>query len=146
MALLSALMAMLMLLVITGGLTLMSMTESVIALNHRNGLQALYAAESGIELGTSVLRATADWGTLVASGPASVVSVRFADAVVGDAIDPRIVLAVVASPDPSGDPDMLVLDSTASGPGATRRTVQATVMRLPPDAAGTRHIEVLVWR
>jgi len=146
MALLSALMAMLMMLVMTGGLTLTSMTESAISLNHRNGLQALYAAESGIELGTSVLRATADWSTLVASGPVSLVSVRFADALLSDAIDPRIVLDVRASSDPSGNPDVLVLDSTASAPGASRRTIQATVTRLPPDAVGTRHIEVLLWR
>jgi hypothetical protein len=146
MALLSALMAMLMLLVMTGGLTLMAMTESAISLNHRNGVQALYAAESGVELGTAVLRSTADWRLLVASGSASLVSVRFADVVISDAVDPRLVLTVVASPDQSGDPDILVLDSTARGPGASRRTIQATVTRLAPDAAGTRHIEVLLWR
>jgi hypothetical protein len=146
MALLSALMAMLMMLVITGGLTLTTTTESAISLNHRNGLQMLYAAESGIELGISVLRTTPDWQILVASGPVSLVSGPLADAVVSDAIDPRIVLAVVASPDPSGNPDILVLDSTASSPGASQRGIQATVMRLPPDAAGIRHIDILVWR
>ena len=122
------------------------MTESAIALNHRNGVQALYAAESGVELGTSVLRATADWRALIASGPVSLLSMRFADMAGSDAVDPRIVLTVVASPDPNANDDVLVLDSTASGPNGTRRSVQAVVRRLPADAAGNSPVEVLVWR
>ena len=146
MALLTALMVMLMMVVMTGGLTLTTMTESAIAANHRNGLQALYAAESGVDLGVSVLRTTPDWAALVSTGSASLVAGWLADLVQGGTVDSSIAVTVIASPDPNGDPDVLVLRSSATGPGGSQRAVQVTVRRLPSDASGARPIETMSWR
>jgi hypothetical protein len=53
---------------------------------------------------------------------------------------------VTVSPDPNGNRDVLVLESMAAGPGGNRRSVQVTIMRLPPDAQGVRAIETILWR
>ena len=146
MALTTSLMAMLLMIALTGGLTLMTMTETAIALNHRSGLQTMYAAEAGVELGISQLRSMADWVSFVGNGSAMLITVRLADVAQVAAVDPRYVVTVTASPDPAGNPDVLVLHSQATGPGGTQRAVDVTIRRLPPDASGARAIETTVWR
>jgi Tfp pilus assembly protein PilX len=147
MALLTALMAALLLMAIGAGLTLTTVTESAIAANHRDGTQTLYAAEAGIELAISRLRTTADWPAVATSdGRASFVHGRLVDLVQSTAVDPRINVIVSVSADPSGDPDVIVLQASASGPGGLRRNVQVIVRRLPADAHGSRDIETLSWR
>jgi hypothetical protein len=147
MALLTALMAAVLLMAISAGLTLTTVTESAIAANHRDGVQMLYAAESGIEIAISRLRTTADWEAAATSdGRASFVRGRLVDLVQATAVDPRIAVAVSVSADPDGDPDVLVLQSTANGPGGVRRNIQVIVRRLPADAHGSRDIEALSWR
>jgi hypothetical protein len=146
MALLTSMMAVLLMLALSGGLTLTTMTESMIAANQRDGLQTLYAAEAGIELAISALRLMPDWGTVVAGGTTAFVAARLADVVQSNAVDSRFGTTVTVSPDPNGSPDVLVLQSTAAGPGGNRRSVQVTIMRLPPDAGGVRAIETILWR
>ena len=147
MALLTTVMAMLMMVALTAGFTLMTMTESAIAANHRDGIQALYAAEAGIDLAISRLRTTSDWAALVSAGTNTLVAVRLADVVQSIAADERLIITVTVSPDPGGSPDVLVLQSMAHGSGSgTQRHVQVTVRRLPPDASGARAIETVSWR
>lgn len=146
MALLTSLMAVLLLLALTGGLTLTTMTESSIAANQRDGIQTLYTAEAGIELAISRLRAIPDWTAVVASGTTTLLVARLADVAQGIRFDARFGTTVTVSPDPSGNRDVLVLQSSAVGPGGNRRTVQVTILRLPPTADGERPIETILWR
>jgi hypothetical protein len=136
MALLTALMAALLLMALGAGLTVTATTETMIAINHREGVQTLYAAESGIELAISGLRATADWTPVPRGGPL----------VQGVVVDSRVNVIVSASADPNGDPDVLVLQSIATMTSGVRRSVQVTVRRLPADATGVRAIETTSWR
>jgi hypothetical protein len=146
MALLTSLMAVLLMLALSGGLTLTTMSESTIAANQRDGIQTLYAAEAGIELAVSRLRAMPDWSTVVAGGTTNLVEARLADVVQSSALDSRFGTTVTVSPDPNGNPDVLVLQSVATGPGGNRRSVEVTVLRLPPDSSGVRAIETILWR
>ena len=136
MALLTALMATLLMMALGAGLTMTATTETMIAINHRDGVQTLYAAESGIELAISGLRATADWTRVPRGGPL----------VQGVVVDSRVNVIVSASADPNGDPDVLVLQSSATITSGVRRSVQVTVRRLPADANGVRAIETTSWR
>src|SRR5436190_24282139 len=104
MALLTALMATLLMMALGAGLTLTATTETMIAINHRDGVQTLYAAESGIELAISGLRPTADWTRVPRGGPL----------VQGVVVDSRVNVIVSASADPNGDPDALVLQSNST--------------------------------
>ena len=147
MTLLTALMAMLTMVALSAGLTLLTTTESMIAVNHRDGLQTLYAAEAGIDLAISRLRTTPDWtGVATATGGTAFLAARLADVSQIAAIDPRFMITVAVLPDPNGDRDVLVLQSIATGPGANRRNVQVTVRRLPADATGARRVETVSWR
>lgn len=142
MALVTALMAMLMMLALGAGVTLTALTETAIAANHRDGIQALYAAEAGIDLAVSRLRATEDWRPVAeARDAAPLVEGRLAD-LLGGAIDARFAIVVTASPDPEGDDDILVLHSNALVSGGIRRTVQVNVRRRP----ATGEIEIVSWR
>jgi hypothetical protein len=136
MALLTALMMTLLLMALSAGITLTTVTETMIAVNHRDGIQALYAAESGIELAISRLRDAPDWMDVAHGGPL----------VQGSVVDPRMNVIVSVSPDPKGDPEVLVLQSSASLTSGVRRSVQVTIRRLPADASGVRAIETMSWR
>jgi hypothetical protein len=146
MTLLAALMAMLLMVALSAGVTLTTMTESSIAANHRDGLQTLYAAEAGIELAISRLRTTPDWGAVVTDGANTLLVAPLAEVVQSTAIDSRFTITVTVSPDPNGDRDVLVLQSSGVGPGGNRRNVQVTVRRLPADATGARAVEAVSWR
>jgi hypothetical protein len=147
MALLTALMALLVMVALGAGLTLTTMTESSIAANHRDGLQTLYAAEAGIVLAISRLRTSPVWGAVLTAGAATTFLVaHLADVVQSAAVDSRFTTTVVVSADPNGDRDVLVLQSSAIGPRGNRRNVQVTVRRLPPDASGARAVEPVSWR
>jgi|ERR1044071_4329088 len=146
MALLTSLMAILLMLALSGGLTLTTMTESSIAANHRDGVQTLYTAEAGIDLAISRLRTIQDWNTVAAAGTTTFVVARLADVVQTNSLDSRFGTMVTVSPDPNGNRDVLVLESMAAGPGGNRRSVQVSIMRLPPDAQGVRAIETILWR
>ena len=130
------------------GLTLTTMTETAIAANHRDGIQVLYAAEAGIDIAVNRLRTTTDWRGVVEAGNGSpFLQGRLADLVQSPAVDSRIDFAVFVSPDPNGNEDVLVLDSSAGGPGALRRNVQVTVTRGPAEAnGGARQIATSSWR
>jgi hypothetical protein len=146
MALLTSLMAILLMLALSGGLTLTTMTESSIAANHRDGVQTLYTAEAGIDLAISRLRTIQDWNTVAAAGTTTFVVARLVDVVQTNSLDSRFGTMVTVSPDPNGNRDVLVLESMAAGPGGNRRSVQVSIMRLPPDAQGVRAIETILWR
>ena len=146
MALLTSLIAVSLMLALSGGLTLTTMTESSIAANHRDGMQTLYTAEAGIDLAISQLRTIPDWSTVVATGTTTLVAARLADVVQTNSLDSRFGTTVTVSPDPNGNRDVLVLQSIAAGPGGNRRSVEVTIMRLPPDAHGARPIETILWR
>src|ERR1041384_4584208 len=133
MALLTALSATLLLMALSAGLTLTTITETMIAVNHRDGMETLYAAESGVELAISRLRTTEDWTALTRGGPL----------VQGTVVDPRVNVVVSVSRDPREDPDVLVLQSSATMASGIRRSVQATVRRLPADASGRRSVDTL---
>jgi len=143
MALVTALMAMLMLLALGAGVAMTTMTESTIAANHRDGIQALYAAEAGVDLAFSRLRATEDWHTLVKAGDATpFVQGRLADLLQNGTVDPRIDIVVTVSPDADGHEDVLVLQSSAIVRGGIRRTVEVVVQKQP----ATGEIDRVWWR
>lgn len=148
MALVTALTAVLMMLAIGGSVALNTMTETTIAANHRDALQALYAAEAGIALAISRLRTIADWaaaapdprGTMVVQG-------SLADLLQVSAVDPRLNVIGWVFPDPNGDPDVLIVQAVASGAGGIRRAVQVTIRGAPAaPSATTRNIETIFWR
>jgi len=143
MALVTAIMALLMMLALGAGVAVTTMTETTIAANHRDGIQALYAAEAGVELALNRLRTVDDWRTLVTGRDAvMLVDGRLADLLQSGTVDSRIVVAVAASPDPAGDDDVLVLQSSAVVPGGIRRSVQVTVKR----RLSSGDIERMSWR
>ncbi len=146
MALAVALMASLLLLALGGGLVLTTMTETTIAANYRDGMQVLYAAEAGLDLAVDRLRSTEDWGPLVnARDGTALVAGPVAGVLQATDVDSRLTVSVLVLPDPKGDADVLVVQSSAAG-GAIRRAVQATVRRTAPDAAGARDLVILAWR
>jgi hypothetical protein len=143
MALVTAIMALLMMLALGAGVAVTTMTETTIAANHRDGIQALYAAEAGIELAVNRLRTVDDWRTLVTGRDAvMMVDGRLADLLQSGTVDSRIVVVVTASPDPAGDAGVLVLQSSAVVPGGIRRGVQVTVKR----RLSSGDIERMSWR
>lgn len=147
MAVVTALLAMLLMLAVGAGVTLTTMTETGIAANHRDGLQALYAAEAGLVLGTNRLRATADWQAwTTARGPTALFAGRLADLAQSGSIDPGIDVTVSVMPDADHNPDILVVQSSAGLAGGIGRSVQVRVRRLAPDASGARLLEISSWR
>ncbi len=146
MALLVSVTAMMMMLALGAGITLNTMTETSIAANHRDGLQALYAAEAGIELAISRLRTLPDWHAVADAGP-SLVQGRLGDVLQDASVLEPIDIVVSVSADPGGDANVLVLQSRATGPGAIRRNVQVMIRRIPAAAAGAAPtIATLSWR
>lgn len=148
MALVTALTAVLMMLAIGASVALNTMTEATIAANHRDALETLYAAEAGIDLSISRLRTMADW-TAAAPDPGgtTLVQGRLADLLHVTTVDPRLTVIAWVTPDPNGDPNVLIVQAVASGAGGIRRVVQVTI-RGTPDApsATTRNIETIFWR
>ena len=148
MALVTALMAVLMMLAIGGSVALNTMTEATIAGNHRDALQTLYAAEAGIDLAISRLRTIADW-TVAAPDPRGTTLVQgpLRDLLQVTTVDPRLNVTAWVVPDPNGDPDVLIVQAVASGAGGIRRSVQVTIHRAPAaSSATTRNIETILWR
>ena len=145
-ALVVSIMAMLMMLALGAGVTLNTMTEMTIAANHRDGLQALYAAEAGIEVAISHLRTLPDWRASADAG-APFVQASLGDLLQSATIQTPIDVVVSVSADPGGDENVLVLHSRANGPGAIQRNVQVTIRRVPAsDAGAPPAIETLSWR
>ena len=139
-------MAMLMMLALGAGVTLTTMTETTIAANHRDGLQALYAAEAGIEVTISRLRRLPDWRAVADAG-APFLDARLGDLLQSASIQTPIDVVVSVHADPGGDDNVLVLQSRANGPGAIRRNVQVTIRRVPAtDESAPPAIETLSWR
>jgi len=147
-ALLTGVMAMVMMLAIAAGITLSTMTEATIAANHRDAIQALYAAEAGIELTISRLRTMPDWSpTAIQAVGTPFVQGALVDLLQGAAPDPRVTVAVSVSPDPAGAQDVLVLQSTGSDPSGIRRGIQVTIRRESAvEGATARKIDRLSWR
>lgn len=148
MALVTALMAMLMMVAIGATVSVNTIIETTIAANHRDAIQALYAAEAGIALTTSRLRTLSDWST-AASNPSGTTFVQSSlEALVqNSAVDPRINVVASVFPDSNGQPDMLIVRSTAWVAGGIRRSIQVTIRGVPAaDGATTRKIETLSWR
>src|SRR5262245_40692369 len=103
MALVATLTAVLMMLAIGGSAALNVMTETTIAANHRDALQALYAAEAGIDLAISRLRIVDDWTAAApdASGT-TLVQGRLTDLLQVAQVDPRLNVTAWVVPDPNG--------------------------------------------
>ena len=143
MALVTALMALLMMLALGAGVAVTTMTEVAIAANHRDGIQALYAAEAGIELALNRLRATDDWRTLLnGRDDVTLIEGGLADLLHSGSVDARSGVIVSVSPDPGEDDRVLVMQSSATAPGGIRRTVQVTVQRAP----SSDDIKIVSWR
>ena len=136
-------MALLMMLALGAGVTVTTMTEMTIAANHRDGIQALYAAEAGIELALNRLRAADDW-RMVLNGRDAVTLIDggLADLLQSGSVDSRSGVIVTVSRDPSEDDSVLVMQSSAIVPGGIRRTVQVTVRRAP----SSDDLEIMSWR
>jgi hypothetical protein len=147
-ALMTAITAMLMMLAIGGAATLSTMTETTIAANHRDAMQALYAAEAGIELSTSLLRTASDWSAAApAAAGTTVVQGALADLLQISTVDPRLTVTAAVFPGPNGAPDVVIVQSTASGAAGIRRRIQVTLRRAAPaEGATTRKIETISWR
>ena len=129
MALLTALMATLMMLALGAGITMTTLTEAAIAANHRDGLQVLYAAEAGIDLAASRLRENEDWAALVNGRGVLLLDGHLADMLGDGRLDPRITVTVTAELDPNSNQDVVLLQSTARIADGVRRSVQATIRR-----------------
>jgi hypothetical protein len=143
MALVTALLAILMMLALGAGVSMTTLTEGSIAAHHRDGIQALYAAEAGIDLAVNHLRAVGDWQAVLDGRDAvTLVDGRLADLLQSGTVDARVVLTVTVGPDPNGDEQVLLLQSSAIVAGSIRRTVQARVRKRPE----TGDIETLSWR
>ena len=143
MALVTALMALLMMLALGAGVAVTTMTEVTIAANHRDGIQALYAAEAGIELALNRLRAADDWRTVLnGRDVVTLIGGGLAGLLHSESVDSRSVVIVTVSRDPGEDDGVLVMQSSAIVPGGIRRTVQVTVKRR--DSSG--EIERMSWR
>jgi hypothetical protein len=147
MALVTALTGVLLMMAIGGSAALNMMTETTIAANHRDSLQALYSAEAGIDLGISRLRRIDDWraaapdpqGTTLVQGSVT-------DLLQVTGVDPRLSVTAWVFPDPNGDPDVLIVQAIASGRGL-RRGVQVTIRRAPATPSATmRNIRTISWR
>ena len=148
MAIVTAVVAVLMMLAISGTAVLNTMTETTIAANHRDAIQALYAAEAGIELSISRLRMTADWSAAAPDpGGTLLVQGTLAGLLQVATVDPRLSVIASVFPDPDGNPDTLIVQVVATGAGGLRRSVQVTLRRAPPTESATmRRIETLSWR
>src|SRR5258705_4419994 len=143
MALITALMALLMMLALGAGVAVTTMTEVTIAANHRDGIQALYAAEAGIELALDRLRAADDWRTVLnGRDVVTLIDGGLAGLLHSGSVDSRSAVIVTVSRDPGEDDGVLVMQSSATVPGGIRRTVQVTVKRR--DSSG--EIERMSWR
>jgi len=143
MALITALLAILMMLALGAGVSMTTLTEGSIAAHHRDGIQALYAAEAGIDLAVNHLRAVEDWQTVLDGREAvTLVDGRLADLLQSGTVDARVVVTITVGPDPNGDEQVLLLQSSAIVAGSIRRTVQARVRKRPE----TGDIETLSWR
>jgi hypothetical protein len=142
MALLTALMASLMMLALGAGVVVTSTTETAIAAHHRDGIQAIYVAEAGIALAVNRLAAVDDWRTVIDGCDAVTwVDGRLADLLQSGSVDARSNVSVTVSPDPGGDADALMMQSSAIVAGGIRRTVQVTVHKRPSG-----DIDVTSWR
>lgn len=143
MALVTALLAILMMLALGAGVSMTTLTETSIAAHHRDGIQALYAAEAGIDLAVNHLRAVEDWRTVLNGRDAvTLVDGRLADLLQGATVDARAVVTVTVAADPNGDEQVLLLQSSAIVAGGIRRAVQASVRKRPE----TGDVETLSWR
>ena len=143
MALVTALMALLMMLALGAGVTMTTMTEMTIAANHRDGIQALYAAEAGIELALNRLRAADDWRTVL-NGPdvVTLIDGGLGDLLQRGSVDARSGVIVTVSRNPGEGDSVLEMQSSAIMPGGIRRTVQVTVRRAP----SSDDLEIMSWR
>jgi hypothetical protein len=143
MALVTALMALLMMLALGAGVTVTTVTEMTIAANHRDGIQALYAAEAGIELALNRLRAADDWRTVLdGRDVVTLIDGGLGDLLQSGSVDARSGVIVTVSRNPGEDDRVLVMQSSAIVPGGIRRTVQVTVK----SASLSDDIEILSWR
>ena len=143
MALVTALMALLMMLALGAGVAVTTMTEVTIAANHRDGIQSLYAAEAGIELALNRLRAVGDWRTVLNGRDAvTLIDESLADLLQSESVDAWSSVVVTVSRNTGEDDRVLVMQSSAIVPGGIRRTVQVTVTR----ASSSNDIEILAWR
>jgi len=143
MALITALLAMLMMLALGAGVSMTTLTEGSIAAHHRDGLQALYAAEAGIDLAVNHLRAVEDWQTVLDGREAvTLLDGRLADLLQSGTVDARLVVTVTVAADPNGDEQVLLLQSSAIMAGGMRRAVQARVRKRPE----TGEVDTLSWR
>ena len=103
MALVTALMALLMMLALGAGVAVTTMTEVTIAANHRDGIQALYAAEAGIELALNRLRAVDDWRTVLNGRDAvTLIDGGLADLLQSESVDARSRVIVTVSRNTGG--------------------------------------------
>ena len=161
-ALIAALMAMMLMLVLGTALMMVTITETRIAAKYRDGIEALYAADAGIELAVSALRPVPDWSDVLSGVTASTVADgqpdggpwrlyargALADMLPGASVNPLVSVVVWVGPDPSGAKGALVLRAEAYGPQGTRRAVEVTIRRIAAldPAAGGAAIQRLSWR
>jgi hypothetical protein len=165
-ALVLTLMSMVLLLTLGGALVALTATETMIAARFRDGLEAFYAADAGIEWAMAELRA-ADWNEVRAGSSKSSLSDRsfdlaaaerdlqaVADAhewqpyaygrlsemVPGAAADLPLWVVVWVAADAGGDDNLIVVRSHAYGPSGVRRMVEATLRHTidGPRVAGWR--------
>ena len=139
-----SLMAMMVMLALGAGLTLTTTTAMSIAANHRDGIQALYAAEAGVEIAIARLRMEPDWRTVAEAGGPFVAG-RLADLLQSSTTQVPIDIEVSVGSVAAGDENVLVLRSRTSGPGAIRRNVEVMIRREPGGSAPPP-ITVLSWR
>jgi hypothetical protein len=150
---------------LVGSLTLVVITDTAVATNHREAVAALYAAEAAVEFALAELAAADDWSDLLDGGRSAFIngmpdgprvvgadailhgSGRLRDLVPGSGADPSLSVAIWIA-DRSAEPkdegasvERLSVVGEAFGARGTRRAVEAIV-----EKADTSAVRLLAWR
>jgi hypothetical protein len=128
-ALITTLLAMLLMLVLCAALTMITITETKIAANHRDGIELLYAAEAGIELAISDLGRASDWSSVLSGATTSIFAEGLPDGVL-----------------PGGGTITLAAERPSSADGRRWRPyVYGPLAHMLPGTRVGSRIFVLVW-
>lgn len=123
---------------LTGGMVVTSVTETIIAARHRDGVVALYAADGLLEQTRALLGLEPDWGPWATPAWRLYRRSSFAEAT-GRPNAPPIEVEVWLMAD-ALTPGALVARASASSVGGVRRVL---TMRIQRDGPRTR---VLAWQ
>jgi hypothetical protein len=147
-----ALLAMVLLGALGAALLVGADVETRVAANYRDGMAAVYAAETAIEMVLPDLLASPDWPALVealppvpgAPGWTVYFEAPLRDLVPAAGVLQDLDVGVWIAEDPTAPVERLSIAGRAHGPGGIRRTVQATIVRTA--VSGAPQLRIAYWR